>query len=371
MIKDKKFLFVFRLKLSNVEYTWKKNKKKHIDKDYDEEYRKQKPVQSGWMDAIDKKCLINNLSFSLGFLAYALPYNIFLSILKASKTLRIFDALDSFILNSLILKRMIIENCEVLYYYNKDVYRITEWILIQNKKMVIQYDGVPNRVRIGSLKKEILPKGKILCSNMDWTSEIGKNRENFKVIRLGVNEAVLKFNNAGLKSIDVFIAGGVDNNVWSRRAEYFEYLLANKQDILVKIAGKYVEGAKYPRLNDLKMTKIYGDEFNWSLSNAKITVVIISDEHDKMGNGMPMRFYENALFEVLQLVYKTNAYQNTILEDGIDFVTFGTKDEMMKKIRHYLSNEKERKKIVKSAKNKVIRNYTTKQCFIEFLQGLE
>ena len=369
MLKDKKILFVSRLKSSVVSYVYNEHKTKHIDKNYYKEYIKQKSIQSGWIDAVKNKELISKLSYSINFLAYIIPYSWFLFFLKVGNKLKIIKYLDYVFLNIDILYKMIFKKCDVLFYYDQGIFWITEKALITLGKTVIEYDGRPHNTR--NLKKEITPKGKILSSNMDWQDRIGRNKKDFKIIKLGINHKITQNFDLNNKYLDFFIAGGIDDKIWSKRGEYFEYLTKKtRKDFKIKFAGDNKEDAKYPLLKSLNINNIYGDDFYYHLASAKASIVIISDEHLKSNQGMPMRFYENALFEVFQLVYKTSAYKNTVMEDNNDFVSFATKEEMLEKAKYFLKNDDERLKIVKSAKIKTLENYTAQKCFLDFIKEI-
>ena len=60
------------------------------------------------------------------------------------------------------------------------------------------------------------------------------------------------------------------------------------------------------------------------------------------------------------LLETKNPQTEALFEDGVDYVGFSTKEEMLEKIKYYLTHEKERKCIAESGRRKVLNQYNTK-----------
>ena len=262
---------------------------------------------------------------------------------------------------------MLCKGYDVFVRTNIDIYRLTERILSSFGKIIIQYDGVALSMTSRDLSKDIHVANKYLVSNMDWRRFIGKRPENFRQILLGIDESLCPKPDYQKKEIDLLAIGSLNYETFSKRCECIDYLLDHYD---VKLFGSYRKNPAYKHLNNVDVHPILGRDFIETMKKSKLTVNIPSDDHLKLGSGMPMRLYENAAFGVMQLIYKTNALENTGFKQGRDFIFFKNREDMIEKVHYYLENDNERVKIAKNAYNTFIKYYTAQKSFYSLLQTL-
>jgi len=369
MIKNKKFLFVIRDKLSNIEYLYNKKNLKFGTVEYKKANRKLRNFQFAWTDVIENKYIIENFSYLFDWLKHFLPYKIWLKIAKLNY-FPIIRNVDSVIFNIDILSKMLIKEFNVLEYYDNRIFKITEIILTKFfNKVIIEYDGRPLSVSERNLQKDIHCDNKYLVSNMQWKDKIGFRKKNFYQIFLGVDENFARFEEKK-RDIDILIVGSFNDKVFPTRCEYVDFLLKHCKDINIEIYGTYEKNKKYAFLNKIKFQRLLGEDLQNKMERTKMTLIIPSDEHLNIADGMPMRLYENAAKKVFQLIYKTNAIKNTVFIENEDFVFFDSKENMVSKIEYYLKHEQKRKKIVELAYRKFLENYTAQKSFLKLLKNI-
>ena len=143
------------------------------------------------------------------------------------------------------------------------------------------------------------------------------------------------------KDIDVAFLGQVSIYRTDRRNS-IEYLM--EQNISGYIASlnrdQQVEHSKYAEI--LGRAKI-GINFSYSV-----------DKHQLKGR----------VFEIMHsgamLLETKNPQIETLFNDGIDYVSFSNKEDLVKKIKYYLIHEQERESIAQSGRQKVLKLYNSK-----------
>ena len=143
------------------------------------------------------------------------------------------------------------------------------------------------------------------------------------------------------KDIDVAFLGQISDYRDKRRG-YIEYLM--EQNISGYIAtlnrDQQVEHSKYAEI--LGRAKI-GINFSYSV-----------DKHQLKGR----------VFEIMHsgamLLETKNPQTETLFNDGIDYVSFSNKEDLVKKIKYYLIHEQERESIAQSGRQKVLKLYNSK-----------
>jgi spore maturation protein CgeB len=143
------------------------------------------------------------------------------------------------------------------------------------------------------------------------------------------------------KEIDVVFLGQL-SSYRDHRSEYIDFI--KKRDFSIYLStndrGQQVEHSKYAEIMGKSRICI-----NFSLS---------VDKHQLKG-----RIFE-AMHSETMLLETNNSQTSTLFNDGIDYVSFSNKEDMLKKIKYYLINEKERKAIAQSGREKVLKFYNSK-----------
>ena len=164
-----------------------------------------------------------------------------------------------------------------------------------------------------------------------------KNISNDSLIPLWISRSLAK---PLKKDIDVAFSGQVDS-YRDKRKVFIEYLM--EQNIAGYIASpsrdQQISHSKYAEI--LGRAKI-GINFSYSV-----------DKHQLKG-----RVYETLHSGALLLETK-NPQTSVFFNDGEDYISFTDKEDMVKKIRYYLSHDKEREKISKSGREKVLKLYNS------------
>ena len=168
-----------------------------------------------------------------------------------------------------------------------------------------------------------------------------KNLSNDSLIPLWGNYVENSFAKPLKKDIDVAFLGQVSSYRDDRR-DYIEYLM--EQNISGYIAtlhrDQQVEHSKYAEI--LGRAKI-GINFSYSV-----------DKHQLKGR----------VFEIMHsgamLLETKNPQIETLFNDGIDYVSFSNKEDLVKKIKYYLIHEQERESIAQSGRQKVLKLYNSK-----------
>ena len=168
-----------------------------------------------------------------------------------------------------------------------------------------------------------------------------RNLSNDSLIPLWTNYIENSFIRPLKKDIDVAFLGRMDSYRDGRR-DYIEYLM--EQNVSGYIASQNretrVEHSKYAEI--LGRAKI-GINFSYSV-----------DKHQLKGR----------VFEIMHagamLLETKNPQIEALFNDGIDYVSFSNKEDLVKKIKYYLIHEQERESISQSGRQKVLKLYNSK-----------
>ena len=167
-----------------------------------------------------------------------------------------------------------------------------------------------------------------------------RNLSNDSLIPLWTNYVENSFTKPLKKDIDVAFLGQISGYRDDRR-DYIEYLM--EQNISGYIASQnrdqQVEHSKYAEI--LGRAKI-GINFSYSV-----------DKHQLKG-----RVIETMHAGALLLETK-NPQTESLFKDGVDYVSFSDKEDLLKKIKYYLIHEQERKLIAQSGREKVLKLYNS------------
>ncbi len=140
------------------------------------------------------------------------------------------------------------------------------------------------------------------------------------------------------KTIDFCFLGQI-NSYRNNRKEYIDYLIRNK-----------VQG--YLGTDD-RLNQVSHNEYAEILGKAKIG---LNFSYSVDRHQLKSRVFEVLLSGALLLETK-NDQTSVLFEEGKDFVSFTTKEDLLEKIQYYLHNEEECAKIAQNGREKVIEKY--------------
>ena len=151
------------------------------------------------------------------------------------------------------------------------------------------------------------------------------------------------------------------------RLEHLQYLA--QHGIVVHIYGWAVEekGTQHPNLI-FHHTHLYGDDYNASLGCSKIALNFLR----KMNRDLQTsRSIEIPAAGGFMLAERTNEHRR-LFEEGKEAEFFGSKEELLEKVRYYLQHDAERKAIAQAGYRRVLESdYTFKNRMTEILKRLE
>ncbi|MBR9705315.1 glycosyltransferase [Candidatus Pacearchaeota archaeon] len=146
------------------------------------------------------------------------------------------------------------------------------------------------------------------------------------------------------------------------REEYIRYLMKNK--IKVDIFGRNWHDK--PEFLPYYHGNLPFEEFIKAMSQSKITLNFSKNRFGKIH--FKGRIFEAASCNAFQLVEYTPTYAE-FFKEGSEVIMFKTKEELLKQVKYYLKNEKERKIIANNAYNKLKKNkYGFKYDLIKYLK---
>ncbi len=159
------------------------------------------------------------------------------------------------------------------------------------------------------------------------------------------------------KTNDVVFVGMPKHN----RYEDIKYLKDN--GINIKLYGR--NWGKYPEFKDIYFGIPSHNNFIKIINSSKINLGFTKDYYGKVG-------YKTRMMEVpacnsFALTEFFEGYLNFFKEDK-EMVFFRDKEDLLKKVRYYLQNDKEREEIAKRAYKKVIKNYDIKLVLKNFIK---
>ena len=157
-------------------------------------------------------------------------------------------------------------------------------------------------------------------------------------IIMGYSATGPDFQDRGMeRDIDVCFVGSVDpdDRRWPMRSEYTSYLRDNGIDILV-------DGGQRGHRLEVK-------EYAGILGRSKMALDFCRD-----GNGLAC--LKSRVFEALScgalLLEDEGSDAGMLLEEGRDFISYGSKDDLLRIARYYLDHDEERRAIARSGRDK-------------------
>jgi len=160
------------------------------------------------------------------------------------------------------------------------------------------------------------------------------------------------------KRYDVLFMGAPKGD----RKEIIEFLC--KSGIDISLFGP-PNWKNYPKLSKIYNSSVSTEDFPKVINQAKINICL-----SKNGEGVPhlkTRFFENSACRAFSLVEYCSQLQK-LFKDGKEIIFFKTKEELVKKVRFYLENEKKRKKIEQASYKKVISKYSLEKVIRSFIK---
>jgi len=184
-----------------------------------------------------------------------------------------------------------------------------------------------------------------------------KNIEDYK--KIGFNNTSLlrsyyiKENNFYIensqKKYDVIFIGHFEND---GRDEILKYLIEN--DIKVQIFGTRWEESKlfsYFQNNMYPIKPLYGDLYNLTINQSKIALVFLSKiNHDTYTR----RCFEIPITKTMMISEYTKDLNENLFKEGREAEYFRDKKELLEKVKFYLNNEEELKRVGDNGYKRVI-----------------
>ncbi len=157
-------------------------------------------------------------------------------------------------------------------------------------------------------------------------------------------------------SSDACFIGGLSSRFHQSRREMVEYAIEN--GVSMKVWGGYREHFTGSPILNCWQGQIWGDEQVKALCASKIGLNFhIDHKAGELDRGLNVRAFELAACGIFQLLQRVPSVNEFFLE-GHEIVCFDTKEEMLDKIRFYLSHEEERMQIAAAAQARVVRDHT-------------
>ena len=198
-----------------------------------------------------------------------------------------------------------------------------------------------------------------LASHMEhfWKYEANNIPNVFSTF--GVNTGNFKPINSEKKYDVTFIGTPIED-----RAEMIKHLIGNGINVRIFGGGWY----SYPELAQNYGGKLSTEEMNEIINQSKINLNFSKTIGGK--TGFKAKVFEVCACKSFLLSEYFTGYLNYLKEDE-EIVTFRDKEQLLEKVRYYLSNEKERENIAMGAYKKVIKNYSIEQEFKKIFSSIE
>lgn len=158
---------------------------------------------------------------------------------------------------------------------------------------------------------------------------------------------------------DVCFIGGLSQQFHQSRRAMVEFAL--RQGVDMKVWGGYRQHFIDSPILNVWQGQIWGEEQVKALCAARIGLNFHVDHAPgELDRGLNVRAFELAACGVFQLLQRVPSVSQ-FFEEGREIVCFDTKEEMVEKIRYYLSHEDERRRIAEAARQRVLRDHTWRQ----------
>ncbi len=148
------------------------------------------------------------------------------------------------------------------------------------------------------------------------------------------------------------------------RLEYARHLLKNKINFAICGAG----WDKYPEFKNVWKGKVSDEEFRKIMNETKINICF-SKNYFNVPHAIERFLMANACKSFVLTEYAPGYYPK--FTEGKDIVTFKDKEDLIKKINHYLKNEKEREKIAATAYKKTISGFSNEHLLYSAFTQME
>ena len=143
------------------------------------------------------------------------------------------------------------------------------------------------------------------------------------------------------KDIDVSFLGQIDDYRFNRR-EYIEFLMESNISAYISV---------FERDNQVNY-----DKYCEILGRSKISINFSYSVDKHQFKGRPIEIFHSGAM----LLETYNKHTASLFRDGIDYVSFRDKFEMVEKIKYYLFHPDEAEKIAKSGKDRMLSLYNSK-----------
>jgi spore maturation protein CgeB len=178
----------------------------------------------------------------------------------------------------------------------------------------------------------------------------------------GVSEKEYKPQNLEKKYDVSFIGSSIRD-----RPDFLKYLIKN--GINVTIAGSS-EWEKYPELKNNYIGFLNNEDFFKTINQSKINLVFSKTAlsgKGKMDSHLKLRVFEFAACKSFGLIESTPGLVGIFKNKKINFKT---KEELLEKIKYFLSHEEEREKMANLSYNYFLKHFTLRQKFKEFFKKI-
>jgi spore maturation protein CgeB len=164
---------------------------------------------------------------------------------------------------------------------------------------------------------------------------------------------------------DVCFIGGLSRFHKARR-EMVEYAI--EQGVHMKVWGGYRKHYSGSPILRCWQGQIWGEEQVKALCAAKIGLNFHFDHQPgELDRGLNVRAFELPACGVFQLLQRVPSVDE-IFEVGKEIVCFGSKEEMLDKIKYYLAHDEERERIATAGRLRVLRDHTWSSRVKQMLQ---
>ncbi|MCX6746772.1 MAG: glycosyltransferase [Candidatus Pacearchaeota archaeon] len=151
------------------------------------------------------------------------------------------------------------------------------------------------------------------------------------------------------------------------KADRYEFIKFLKENgIKINLFGW--DWSRYPKFKDIYQGALDSEKMVEVINQSKINLAF-SKSNDRTLHATG-RIYDLLACKSFVLTEYCKDYLNQFKE-GKDIIMFKDKEDLLKKIRYYLINEKEREKIANAAYKKIIKNYTIDLIFKKIFQKIQ